>query len=121
MIILLAADSDDARRWYDRAGRPDVPVVTVLRAVDVRADVIEPGARIVRTRRWPYSQRTVSALQALHARVGLVDPTGLLGPEDRRLGARSTQPWGSPPVGGSLEAARNVPAKRRRSYHEGVL
>lgn len=90
MILLLAADYDDARRWDDEAQLDDDSIL-ILSSADVRAcaNQITPGARIIVTDRCSPSQGLVSALQAVHARIGLVDPTGLLGPldPDRRLPA----------------------------------
>lgn len=98
MIVLLAADHDDARRH--RANAPDgEQVVWVIESREVRADIIEPGARIHRSDRWVYDQRIVGALAALHTRIGLVDPTGLLGPVQHSPGAKSRKPPGSPSVG----------------------
>lgn len=90
MILLLAADYDDARRWDDTAQLDDESIL-ILTPADVRAceKQITPGARIIVTDRCTPKPGVISALQALHARIGLVDPTGLLGPldPDRQLPA----------------------------------
>ena len=107
MILLLAADYDDARRWDD-AAQLDDEAILIATAADVQACAkrITPGARIIVTDRCSPSQGIISALQALHARIGLVDPTGLLGPIDRRDGARSTAPERTPPAGTALAVER---------------
>jgi hypothetical protein len=90
VILLLAADYQDARRWDD-ATQLDEDAILIVEPGDVHACAkrITPGARIIVTDRCSPSQGLISALQALHARIGLVDPTGLLGPldPDRRLPA----------------------------------
>lgn len=98
VIVLLAADQADARRHRDNAP-PGETVVWIIEAAEVRADIIEAGARIHRTDLWPYNSRVVAALAALHRRIGLVDPTGLLGPIEQSPGARTREPFGTPPVG----------------------
>ena len=97
MIVLLAADYADASRWHDSPTRPAGRVVIVFKASDVLPDMIEPNARVVVTDRCTPRPGVVSALQALHQRIGLVDPTGLLGPldPDRRRPAEGTPPTGA--------------------------
>lgn len=90
MIILLCRDDADAVRYLTQvhtAGQHQV--VAVHRPEDLQPGLIEPGARIHRTETAPCGQGLISALQRLHRQVGLVDPTGLLGPldPDRRLPA----------------------------------
>lgn len=114
MIILLAADYDDARRWDD-AAQLDDEAILITSAADVQACAkrIPPGARIIITDRCSPSQGIISALQTLHARIGLVDPTGLLGPIDRSAGARSTTPTQTPPVGAVIAGNRAARGARR--------
>lgn len=106
MIILLAYDYDDARRWDD-ATQLDEESILIAEPGDVHkhARRFTPGARIVRTDRWQYHAGIVGALQALRTRVPLVDPTGLLGPVDPHK--RDT------PVSGPARVHNDPPAKGR--------
>lgn len=110
MILLLAADYQDARRWDD-AAQLDDEAILITEAADVQAHAkhITSGARIIVTDRCSPSQGIISALQVLHARVGLVDPTGLPGPIDRREGARRTDSGRTPPAGAGLGKNRRRP------------
>lgn len=108
MIVLLAASHVDALAWRERTGTPEADVHLIVAGADPRLDRIEAGARVVRTGKWVYDQRTVGALASLHTRIGLVDPTGLLGPVDRREGARTTAPAETPVVGAAQAAARRI-------------
>lgn len=112
MIVLLCADEQDAQRF--RALTNTDQAVLAMSGADV-PDGIAAGARVLRSNRWAHNERAIDALRALAERVPLVDPTGLLGNVDRREGARSTQPWGSPPVGGSFESDSHKIAMRRRA------
>jgi hypothetical protein len=81
VIILLAADYDDARRWDDATGFEEESIlIAEARDVQAHATQLAGGARIVRTDRWQYNSAIVGALQALATRVPIADPTGLLGP-----------------------------------------
>lgn len=114
MILLLCRDDDDAVRYLTEvhtAGQHQV--VAVHRVADLQPGLIEPGARIHRTESAPCGQQLISALQRIALRVPLVDPTGLLGPIDRREGARSVEPERTPPTGAALAAER---AKLRRGF-----
>ncbi len=68
MILLLAADYQDARRWDD-ATQLDEDAILIVELGDVHACAkrVTPGARIVVTDRCSPTQGVISALQALHA------------------------------------------------------
>jgi hypothetical protein len=117
VIILLAADYDDARRWDDDAQLDEESIlIAEPRDVQAHAKQLAAGARIVRTDRWQYNSAVVGALQALATRVPIADPTGLLGPIDRREGARSTEPAGTPPIGAHLTGTRARRQEPRGAY-----
>jgi len=74
-VILLAGGEADVLRWCDAH-----PGVTL--SMSVAALVDQSGTwHVVRTDRWQYDERTITALRQLAQRGGveLIDPTGLLG------------------------------------------
>jgi hypothetical protein len=134
-LIILAANSDDGLDWLDRfLGLADVE--RTVRAGDVyaaRALIIEPSrydrlerdldpnsiewltgapTKIIRTNAWSFDLRVLHALQRLHARHVLCDPTGLLGPDDAEIDARrGWAPDGRTPPAGTKRQAQN-PTRR---------
>jgi hypothetical protein len=112
VILLLAADYDDARRWDD-AAQLDDEAILITSAGDVQActERIEPGARIMRTDLWPHDERIISALKSLAVRVPLADPTGLLGPILHSPDARTREPFGTKPIG-AIITGTNARGKR---------
>jgi hypothetical protein len=116
VIILLCRDDDDAERYCTHVHTAGGPVLAVYRPEHLETATILPGARIHRTEFASCGQALVSALQRIAARVPIVDPTGLLGPILHSPGARTREPWGTPPVGAIMTGTRSGSTKRTADH-----
>lgn len=145
-LIILAASLDDGLDWLDRfVGTRDVERAVGAAVGDVHAakaliiypdryDMLEheldpddlhwlndEWRKVVRTNRWAFDQRVLRALQQLHARHRLIDPTGLLGTSpdeiERRRGWMPQGPT-SAPLG--ARSQRNVKRETKTPRKSGL-
>jgi hypothetical protein len=141
MILLLAADDQDADRWVEwfiamspsvRTAVIDVDTtpITVLTPADDLSTRLDPthecwsreGASPIKVLhtdacKFATEQRTVTALSMLGRRHKLVDPTGILGPEPAYLSARvglGAATSHTPPIGAKVRPRKPV------GVHRGV-
>lgn len=125
-ILLLARDEAEAMRTVLRVPVPHPPFLIVVRLTDVPTR-LPRGTRIHVTSCWPRNETIINQLRVLHARHGLVDPTGLLGVETsttQTVEVRKTRVvTDSVPVGAGLRSYQKQPAAKRapqptRRYNE---
>lgn len=118
-VIILTSSTYDGNRFIPPGGPRTFVELKDGRDVERLNRKFDGQWRIVRTDRWVFDERVVSALHTLKARMGdrLLDPTGLLG--GSRYGAGHSPDDRKPPPG--TKTRERGGARQKHSWRDSGL